>query len=1379
MTQLEISKEHPDLQDLLFGSLSVCLGLSELDALNLKESATSIPTKIQNIDLNRVSRERIYQLRPFVSDSRFIPEKLFAINRAAGELCHWVRCFERFAKANEWIKPDSISNEKQSLERVRGLAKIRLSALEEVQSSVQYSKQKRIDAVQEEAITKDQLSSVRSQLKYCRTIIAALTGICVSWKVEMHELEKRLLTLEGDCLLFAATTTVLGLFTFERRQHIILGIQNSLKYPDEGMSNRPTHKSCVTSEKSVPVREEFCLSIHCNADFWLKQWERSCLSQDKCTRENIVLALSTAKIPFFVDPHGQASSWLLASFPTILHISSVDINSTHYTKEKIKSILESAHANGQYVLLEDIDELLLDLFLVLDENPLLFPSNRDSFPGSKYRVFLTSFAPKLQDIINCDASCLFTIIDMCPDADALESIARSTILSNFDDLSHARQKKFIGDCWKSREKIRATEDSIFSVLQFGPDTISSLREGDVKLVSLCDELLRAQTEFQDLLVVSMSSMRLLESYDGLILLLARILACMKGPCKIVLGHDYSEHVLHMINSCSAHIRLDAEDCWSLKFKRDLNELYSQIIITTSSYLMSISPEQSVLLNFLICACKTNDDLILTQDSLLDIIVTMCGTSGTIQRDSLMRTHGPGQLFSSSGWKCFLKSSATFGINVNSTMISLNKILTREFRTNVFDSSMIQQAISLLHLEPLKKFVLTCCVNPQYLQFALETLSLEYFEQPSQSKSSIMFRPKLQSSAIFMPHTTSLPINQVFRNVIRDSGADLDSKGLSYLLTIYDEDEISNFMDNSGLSTSCLLCVRQRSTLVKTLAHHRNKEMKSRVPSKFRPCYLVFSGFQDKFECNLNLARFNIGFLQFCSDDAHPRDVFECIIADLWHRNPKSDQSFIFWRGVLGICYFFSVMSHQQRVGLPAEMIEIPLLGQQQVIQCIRLMEYCALELICNPVLTTHNILRYTFFELFRSAGSISNCILGSIVNESLFDGQGNRLSLLRTEVEAPENHKSTWKKLLEFAASLPIIQVASSHQIPSRWSLDNVNLMKMCKSLRKLKGSAGEVVREVNIVLIKTILEQLPVVEDIELPTVSGYFQAFKDRSQLKDSQRLVLENLMVEILREERMYLRKQLGLVRCDLNDLYNALAGRKIYSKIVLENLCFIQQGFTPDKWNVNMKGCEYLRHFLDCIQEKANFLGSMFHQIQDSDKRNKVTSNAVPPTQFPLHLFQSPRKILDIFCLAYDFILPNESIKSNEICFCALSGTYDAGSLTDSSKSPAPEFGFLVSGVQIFGAKLCSSTGQLDSASHTSAELTEPYSFWLKPVCRNSLPFRSQMKAERLYWIELPLYPALPTNKASFAVGILARIFIKSKFNTSKLSMQHSICLFLGK
>ena len=78
------------------------------------------------------------------------------------------------------------------------------------------------------------------------------------------------------------------------------------------------------------------------------------------------------------------------------------------------------------------------------------------------------------------------------------------------------------------------------------------------------------------------------------------------------------------------------------------------------------------------------------------------------------------------------------------------------------------------------------------------------------------------------------------------------------------------------------------------------------------------------------------------------------------------------------------------------------------------------------------------------------------------------------------------------------------------------------------------------------------------------------------------------------------------------------------------------------------------------------------------------------------------------------------------------------------------------------------------------ITQPQSFLLKSVAESSLPSRSQMKAGKQYWIDLPLFTAIPSRSHPLkAMSMVAKLLLKSKFKLRKNQLKcSSLCIFLG-
>jgi hypothetical protein len=89
LLQLETCDTHEELLSLLFGSLCVCFGeeVSDESMQLIQKDSPALPQRITKMDINKVKLATINGLRPYISDPLFVPEKLFAVNRAAGTLC--------------------------------------------------------------------------------------------------------------------------------------------------------------------------------------------------------------------------------------------------------------------------------------------------------------------------------------------------------------------------------------------------------------------------------------------------------------------------------------------------------------------------------------------------------------------------------------------------------------------------------------------------------------------------------------------------------------------------------------------------------------------------------------------------------------------------------------------------------------------------------------------------------------------------------------------------------------------------------------------------------------------------------------------------------------------------------------------------------------------------------------------------------------------------------------------------------------------------------------------------------------------------------------------------------------------------------------------
>jgi hypothetical protein len=104
-------------------------------------------------------KTKVKKLHAYTSDVRFTPEKYFALNKAAGVLCNWVRAVERYGHTYEWINPQSESNQHQSRDRVREMTRNPIMAIETIEASVKATRdeQEEMRRAKEEALVKTDL----------------------------------------------------------------------------------------------------------------------------------------------------------------------------------------------------------------------------------------------------------------------------------------------------------------------------------------------------------------------------------------------------------------------------------------------------------------------------------------------------------------------------------------------------------------------------------------------------------------------------------------------------------------------------------------------------------------------------------------------------------------------------------------------------------------------------------------------------------------------------------------------------------------------------------------------------------------------------------------------------------------------------------------------------------------------------------------------------------------------------------------------------------------------------------------------------------------------------------------------------------------------
>ncbi len=359
LTQLEMLAQSYDLEQLLTEALCT-LFEDELgyiaEGASLRQFAPIIRDCIAKYEVKKIGMTKVKKLHAYTSDVRFTPEKYFALNKAAGVLCNWVRAVERYGHTYEWINPQSESNQHQSLDRVREMTRNPIMAIETIEASVKATRdeQEEMRRAKEEALVKTDL--LVKQMHQSNVILNAIAPEKVEWTYKLKLLADCEATLIGDSMLYAAYTTYLLSFSYSDRLTVIhllaealadAGIQTT---PHFGLESFYEPLDCTTAAKYI--------------------WDYTA----RCLRENSLLIAACPKIPLLIDPIGQGLD--------VLHIAATHEKSVgsefgglmRYSLSAVadvKSFLEKARRSDCPALIEHAEELMEEILSVLRMNPHL------------------------------------------------------------------------------------------------------------------------------------------------------------------------------------------------------------------------------------------------------------------------------------------------------------------------------------------------------------------------------------------------------------------------------------------------------------------------------------------------------------------------------------------------------------------------------------------------------------------------------------------------------------------------------------------------------------------------------------------------------------------------------------------------------------------------------------------------------------------------------------------------------------------------------------------------------------------------------------------------------------------------------------------------
>ncbi|XP_029358997.1 dynein heavy chain 1, axonemal [Echeneis naucrates] len=399
-------------------------------------------------DKDNIPDRVISSVQPYIDNEEFQPEVIAKISKACTSICQWVRAmyvYHFVAKAVE-PKRKALQEAQEDLavtERILNDAKEKLATVEGGITSLQAKYQDCL-AKKDELDKKYQLCEAR--LVRADKLIGGLADEKLRWKETVQHLDYMVNNVAGDVLLSAGYVAYLGPFTGEYRA---------------AMAEEWLH--CF-KELGVPHTDEPNLINTLGDPVKIRSWQISGLPKDNLSVENGVIAQYSLRWALFIDPQGQANTWIKNMEQDngleVLKLSDRDF---------LRS-LENAIYLGKPCLLENVGEELdptLEPVLLQQtfkqQGRILLKLGDSLIPYCEsFKMYITTKLPNPH--YSPEVSAKVTLINFTLSPSGLEDqLLAQVVAEERPDLEEAKNQLIITSA-QMKQELKEIEDEILSRL---------------------------------------------------------------------------------------------------------------------------------------------------------------------------------------------------------------------------------------------------------------------------------------------------------------------------------------------------------------------------------------------------------------------------------------------------------------------------------------------------------------------------------------------------------------------------------------------------------------------------------------------------------------------------------------------------------------------------------------------------------------------------------------------------------------------------------------------------------------------------------------------------------------------------------------------------
>uniref|UniRef100_A0A4W6F8M2 Dynein axonemal heavy chain 1 n=1 Tax=Lates calcarifer TaxID=8187 RepID=A0A4W6F8M2_LATCA len=410
-------------------------------------------------DKDNIPDNVISLVQPYIDNEEFQPASIAKVSKACTSICQWVRAMHVYHFVAKAVEPkrQALQEAQEDLaatQRILDDAKEKLAAVEGGIATLQ-AKYQACLAKKDELDHKYQLCETRLvradkimvkagkyKSKILTVLIGGLADEKVRWKETVQHLDYMVNNVAGDVLLSAGYVAYLGPFTGEYRAAMAGEWLQCFK------------------ELSVPHTDEPNLISTLGDPVKIRSWQISGLPKDNLSVENGVITQYSLRWALFIDPQGQANSWI----KNMERDSGLEVMKLS-DRDFLRS-LENAIRFGKPCLLENVGEeldpalepvLLQQTFKQQGSTVLKLGDSVIPYHES-FKMYITTKLPNPH--YSPEVSTKVTLINFTLSPSGLEDqLLGQVVAEERPDLEEAKNQLIISNA-KMKQELKEIEDEI-------------------------------------------------------------------------------------------------------------------------------------------------------------------------------------------------------------------------------------------------------------------------------------------------------------------------------------------------------------------------------------------------------------------------------------------------------------------------------------------------------------------------------------------------------------------------------------------------------------------------------------------------------------------------------------------------------------------------------------------------------------------------------------------------------------------------------------------------------------------------------------------------------------------------------------------------------